>query len=150
LANSVTAEQALTQRIVEGIPLAEAMRFNIDQLGERSISVSAPLGHNINVHGTGFAGSLYSTATLAAWSLTTHVLNQANIQADVVMAKAEIRYKRPVNADIHCYCESDATMLTAFFDQLSTQGRGRLPLQVNIGNPVAAILQASMVATLKD
>lgn len=140
---------ALTARIVQGIPLAAAMDFRITALNEQSIDVMAPLTANYNVHGTGFAGSIYSTATLAAWAFTTHTLEQAGIAADVVMAKADIRYRKPVNGDIHCHCDCEQAALHTFIQQVNQRGKGRLLLTVKVGENAEASLTANMVASLK-
>ena len=59
----------LQQKIRTGIPLSETMEFEIAELTPNLIRVQAPLAPNVNVHGTGFAGSIYSIAVLAGWAL---------------------------------------------------------------------------------
>ena len=58
----MSASQELTRKIRSAIPVSAAMQFSIDYLQVDEIRVSAPLQPNINVHGTGFAGSIYSMA----------------------------------------------------------------------------------------
>lgn len=149
MAKLASDAERLSQRILQGIPLANAMNFSIRRLDQHSIQVVAPLEDNVNVHGTGFAGSLYSTATLAAWGLTTYILEQAGINADVVMAKAEIRYKRPVHSDIICNCECAPETSAVFLKQLNSRGRARLSLLVDIGEDSEAVLSATIVAIIK-
>jgi hypothetical protein len=72
----MTAAQALEQKIRTAIPLSAAMQFSIKVLNQDEIQVSAPLEPNINVHGTGFAGSIYSAAILTGWALCTHVIGR--------------------------------------------------------------------------
>jgi hypothetical protein len=57
----MTAAQALEQKIRTAIPLSAAMQFSI-------------------VHGTGFAGSIYSAAILTGWALCTHVMDDRSLQ----------------------------------------------------------------------
>lgn len=149
MANPSNTAESLSQRILQGIPLANAMNFSIKVLDQHSIQVAAPLDDNANVHGTGFAGSLYSAAALAAWGLTTHIIEQAGIDADVVMAKAEIRYKKPIQSDILCTCHCEAETRDVFLKHLNSRGRGRLSLLVDIGEASEAILSATMVAIIK-
>ena len=59
------AALALQHKIHESIPLSEAMQFSIASLSRESILVTAPLAPNVNIHGTGFAGSIYSLAVLS-------------------------------------------------------------------------------------
>ena len=149
MANTVSDADSLTQRILLGIPLADAMNFSIQKLDQHSIQVAAPLDNNVNVHGSGFAGSLYSAAALAAWGLTTHIIELAGLDADVVMAKAEIRYKSPVYADILCSCHCESETCEVFLKHLINRGRGRLSLLVDVGESSEATLSATMVAIIK-
>lgn len=139
----------LNQRILSGIPLAGALKMRITALDDYGVEISAPLDGNYNVHGTGFAGSLYSCASLAAWSLTTHLIERNAIDADVVMSRAEIRYKHPVTGDIHCRCDCEPGSAESFLQHLKERGRARLTLVVDIGEQAEANLTASMVASLK-
>ncbi len=140
--------QWLTQHIRENIPLSEAMRFEIAEIGEHSIEVIAPLEPNINLHGTGFAGSLYSLAVLTAWGLTSALVAESGMVADVVVSKAEIRYKRPVKSAIRCVCETENK--ATFIESLVSKGRGRLQLSVKIGENEEALLIANMVASKRS
>ena len=141
--------EVLTRLIHENIPLSEAMQFSIEELTDQSISVVAPLSPNSNVHGTGFAGSLYSLAALSAWSLTTNLINQAGLHADVVMASAEIRYRRPVQSVIRCTCKCLPVVSTSFIHHLSRDGRARLSLMVEIGESADVVFSAAMIASQK-
>ena len=57
---AATQLQALINR---SILLSEAMGYEIRALDARAITVGAPLAPNINIHGTGFAGSQYALAS---------------------------------------------------------------------------------------
>ena len=96
----VSAAAELTRKIRAAIPVSDAMQFSIDYLQPEEIRVSAPLQPNINVHGTGFAGSIYSLAILTGWALCTHILNEHSVDADLVVGKAEICYGAPVETDL--------------------------------------------------
>jgi len=76
----------LQRRIHAGIPLSRAINFWVTTLGDTVIEVEAPLAPNINVHGTGFAGSLYALGILTAWGLCSHLIHQAELAADLVEA----------------------------------------------------------------
>lgn len=136
----------LTQHIRDNIPLSEAMQFEVRNLAGDSITVAAPLQPNINVHGTGFAGSLYSLAVLTAWGLTSVLVRESGVAADVVVSQAGIKYRRPLKTDIQCKCICHAEMKAQFIQDLQTKGRGRLTLVVAIGVADEALLNASMVA----
>jgi len=92
----------LEQRIRQGIPLSVQMDFRVLDLNRNSIRVRGGGQENINVHGTAFAGSLYTVCTLAAWGLITSRLPE---DASLVMAEGKIRYRKPVVGDLLASCE---------------------------------------------
>ena len=49
------------------IPPAAAMAIEVAGYDGRTLSVRAPLAANRNVHGTAFAGSLFSACVLTGW-----------------------------------------------------------------------------------
>ena len=95
---------ALQAKIHRTIPLSAAMGYEIVKLDEARIVVEAPLEPNINIHGTGFAGSLYTLGVLSAWALCNHVIDAAGLDAELVIAEANIRYRAPVRGRIRCSC----------------------------------------------
>jgi thioesterase domain-containing protein len=136
----------LQHRIHDAIPLSRAMGFRITELGDTRIAVEAPLGPNINIHGTGFAGSLYALGILTAWGLAAHLIDRAGLAAELVVAEANIRYRAPVRTDISCRCEVDDAAAAAFVGDLATTGRARLVLEVAVGEGPAAAIEAQMHA----
>jgi thioesterase domain-containing protein len=142
------AAAALEQRIHDGIPLSRAMAFRIVALEDHAITVEAPLAENINVHGTGFAGSLYALGILTAWALCAHIIGRAGLQADLVVADATIRYHAPVCDDIRCRSTVSDSAAQAFVDTLRASGRARIGLEVAIGDPPVARIEATMHARL--
>ena len=141
-----TAVANLQHRIHAGIPLSRAMGFRITELAETRIIVEAPLDPNINVHGTGFAGSLYALGILTAWGLAAHVIMHSGLVADLVVAEANIRYRAPLRKDIACRCTAPEEAVQAFVETLESRGQARLALEVVIGDGPAAVLQAEMHA----
>jgi len=142
-----TADE-LQDRIHRHIPLAKAMQFTIDELDTAAIRVSAPLEPNINIHGTGFAGSIYSLAVLTGWALCTHILEDAKIDAELVVAKAEIRYRAPVTGELHCATDADASSRAAFLQATRDKGKGLLRLEITVGDAPQAVLSATFCALL--
>ncbi len=123
--------QQLEQQIRQGIPLSAQMDFRVIQLLKNSIQVSAAAEQNINVHGTAFAGSLFSVCTLAAWGLVTSRLPEG---ASLVMAEAGIRYRRPVNGDIVASCEVPSSEMQRFLHALQQTGKARLEARVVVNS----------------
>ncbi|MEJ2621841.1 MAG: YiiD C-terminal domain-containing protein [Candidatus Thiodiazotropha sp.] len=138
----------LEQRIREGIPIAAEMAFRVRDLADDRITVTGGGEQNRNVHGTAFAGSLYAIATLSAWGLVQSRLPEG---ADLVMARGEIDYRKPVIGDIVAHCKIDKETFDSFLDTLQQQGRARLKANstVESGGAVAAEFSGLLHARLK-
>ena len=146
----VSAAAELTRKIRAAIPVSDAMQFSIDYLQPEEIRVSAPLQPNINVHGTGFAGSIYSLAILTGWALCTHILNEHAVDADLVVGKAEISYRAPVETDLECRCAATAEQRESFLRGVRESGKGRLSLDIFVGELPQARLHATFVAVARS
>ena len=146
----MNAATVLETKIHATIPLAQAMQFHIESLDLDGIEVSAPLAPNVNIHGTGFAGSIYSVAVLCGWALCTHILEAAGIDADLVVARAEIRYRAPVTGELRCRAGSDAPARETWLEAVRHRGKGVLPLEIKLGERPQAVLQAEYCAILRD
>jgi thioesterase domain-containing protein len=138
--------EKLQRRIREFIPLSEAMQFSIEELSPQAIRVVAPLEPNINIHGTGFAGSIYSLAILTGWALCAHILEQAAVDAELVVAKAQIRYRAPVTGELRCSATAAAERREAFLRGARESGKGVLALDIEVGDDRQAVLDATFCA----
>ena len=123
------------------------MGYRITELTDRQICVAAPLMPNRNIHGTGFAGSLYGLGILTAWGLCAHIIARARLDGDLVVAEAAIRYRAPVRGDIDCRCSITVDAAQRFINELTAKGRARVALEVAIGEGPAAVIQAGMHAS---
>lgn len=119
----------LTKKIHKGIPLTQAMAFDITQLTETSIAVKSGGEENINVHGTAFAGSLYTTCVLAAWGLVNSRLPD---EASLVLASGHIDYLSPVVGDISARGEIPKQDFEQFLTAVNDQGRSRLDVEIQV------------------
>jgi thioesterase domain-containing protein len=140
-----TANQ-LQEKIHRAIPLSAVMEFSIIELNPDSIIVTAPLQPNINIHGTGFAGSLYSVAILTGWALSTHIMSLHDMTGDLVVANADIKYRSPVTGDFVCRAMVSEVVSQTFKKDFESSGKGSLNLTVNIGDDHNAVLQGLFVA----
>jgi thioesterase domain-containing protein len=136
----------LQEKIHKAIPLSAVMQFSIIELNPDSIIVSAPLEPNINIHGTGFAGSLYSIGILAGWALSTHIMSLNDMIGDLVVGKADIKYRSPIADDFVCRAMVSEVAIQAFQQDFESNGKGCLDLTVNIGDDPSAVLQGLFVA----
>ena len=119
----------LTKKIHKGIPLTQAMAFDITELTETSIAVKTGGEENVNVHGTAFAGSLYTTCVLAAWGLVNSRLPE---EASLVLASVHIDYLSPVVGDICARGEIPKQDFDQFLTAVNEQGRSRLDVEIQV------------------
>jgi thioesterase domain-containing protein len=131
-------EQWIKSSILETMPPAARLGITIGELSnenfddETYLSLQMPLQGNTNIHGTAFAGSLYSLAALCAWYAITIRLRRAKRLSDdcytVVLKSAEISYLRPV-ADAWIVATSQfptAEEFGAFLEQLQRSGKATI------------------------
>ncbi len=83
------------------IPLCVHMAVRVEQVGTGEIELCAARAPNVNVHGTAFAGSLYSMCALAAWGLLHVALKTRGLAPDIVLADSRIVYAAPVVDALH-------------------------------------------------
>ncbi len=121
------------------IPLSGAMGICAEEFDGDTLTIRAPLAPNINVHGTGFAGSLYAIAALCGWGLVHLKLEEANAAGSIVIASANISYDKPCSGDLVARC-SWGDQGDAWQRYLDT-GKARFSLQCDVSS--AAILQGS-------
>ena len=140
----------LQNKIRSAIPISEAMQFSIAELGPHSITVRAPLAPNVNIHGTGFAGSIYSIAVLAGWGLSTHIMNQLGMDGELVVSRAEIKYRAPVTGPIECRAVVSDAERREFQDNFNDTGKGRLSLTIEVGDAPQAVLLGTFYAVAKS
>ena len=146
----MSAAQALTQKIHDTSPLSAAMQFSILQLELDEIRVAAPLSPNINIHGTGFAGSIYSVAVLTGWALCMHIIDELHLDAELVVGRAEIVYRAPVKGELECRCGTDSAQRKAFLQNFRARGKAKLVLDIAVGDSPEASLHATFVAIARS
>ena len=114
------------------IPPAAAMAIEVAGYDGRTLSVRAPLAANRNVHGTAFAGSLFSACVLTGWGATWLALRERGHQGSIVVAESQIKYRRAVAGEIVCRCVTDPTALEVALAQFAAAGRATLLLTCTI------------------
>ena len=140
------ARLRIQNKIRDTIPLSNSMKFSISTLEPDSIVVRAPLSENFNIHGTGFAGSIYSTGILAGWALCYYNMELFEMSGDLVVGKAEIIYKSPVTDDIICSASLKSEERDAFHKDFKDKGKSAIRLNIKIGESENAILKARYFA----
>jgi thioesterase domain-containing protein len=94
--NNIEQAKELERFLIKHLPLARAAQVSIDTYDGESLKVSAPLAENINDKGTAFGGSLYNLCVIAGWGMTDLKAKELGLEGDIVVAKGEINYLRPL------------------------------------------------------
>lgn len=145
--------QALQQYLFASVPLTQHMQIEVQSCDNSLLQLSAPLTPNANHHGTAFGGSIASIGVLCGWCMMHIRTEHAQLSSDLVVQKASIEYSKAIRGDITARCTGPTDEAwTRFVQQLETRGKGRLMLEVEVlnGDEVAASLQASYAASLKQ
>jgi len=103
--NKLKAE-ALEVFLIKHLPLARAAEVSVDAYMGDQLIVSAPLEQNINDKKTAFGGSLYNLCVIAAWGMTHLKAKELGLEGDIVVAKGEIDYLRPLRSRLIAKAES--------------------------------------------
>jgi thioesterase domain-containing protein len=114
------------------IPIAAAMGMAVERYDGESLTVRAPLQPNRNVHGTTFAGSLYTACVLTGWGAIWLALRERGLSGTIYAAESTIQYRKGVYSDFVCRCALDAVALGAALDKLEAAGRTSFELACTI------------------
>ena len=141
----------LEKTIYDTIPLAGATQLKVVELSHESINIKAPVANvNSNIHNTAFAGSIYSICALSAWGLMHSRVLSEGIDAEVVIAKAEIRYRLPVIEEISAKCQVPEKDYQDFKARLLENSKARITLNVAVqeDDDLQAEMQANVAVML--
>ncbi len=112
------------------IPISEQMGIQVHQYDGLTFEVRASLNKNINLHGSMFAGSIYSLATLTGWGLIHMQLQQNALEGDIVLGDGNIHYHKPVTSQPRGIADLDT--LHGDFSPLTKGDKTRIELSVQI------------------
>lgn len=114
----------------ESIPITEHMGIKLYQYTEKTIETRASLHKNVNLHGTMFAGSIFSQATLTGWGMIFLQLKQKNLLGEIVLGDADIHYHKPVTLNPRAVCNVES--IDAKFELLNAGKKCPVELKVDI------------------
>jgi thioesterase domain-containing protein len=123
----------------EKIPLSQAMALGIDSFDQNILISKAGLAPNVNVHGTAFAGSLYSVQALTGWGMIWLQLKLAGLEASVVIASANIEYMKPLTDDLITRC--DFNTVEGSLAELEHHSKTRLQLTCSVNGKAGVVSQ---------
>ena len=146
MSNKIQKYQSLVN---ETIPISRYMQWSIDELNNRSITSKTLLEPNINVHGTGFAGSVYAAAMATGWTLLKCWYDEKEFKTTLLAAEANIKYLSPVTTDFICQAEIDHqnTNYSKLKNRMQQQQSCAFPLEIEVlcNKQVCAILKVQFV-----
>jgi len=113
------------------IPISSAMGIEVESFADEELTVRAALKPNVNVHGSAFAGSQFSLASLCGWGQLHMQLARRGLDASIIFVDGRIECLKPVRADMTARCRLTEEA-TAALDGLAKVGRGRCQLNTRI------------------
>ncbi len=109
------------------IPLSRAMQVTVAQATDDCVVLAAPLAPNINHRATVFGGSAAAVATLAAWGLLATRLQNASLDARLVIQRNTMEYEQPIPGAFTARAElEEMTAWPRFVQMLTRKGRARI------------------------
>lgn len=134
--------QAIQNHLQQTQKTARALRILVqdyDEVNGQFLALQAPLTRNTNVHGTAFAGSLFSVGVLSSYYLARqYILKLFSQDKYVLVAKAaNIQYRKPVTTEnivAKSYLPSEKEM-NDFVKRLEAQGKATITVSGTIQVP---------------
>lgn len=127
----------------EQIPLAREMQAEVRSWGEAGLEMAAPLGPNLNHHGTFFGGSASALAILAGWSLVHLLAMEEGLEVAIVVQRVSIRYSAPAPGALVARAAPPSPAAWTRFEAVRRRfGLGRLRVSIALlceGHQVAMV-----------
>ena len=135
-------EQRVQRYLHQVIPLSVAMGVQVRRATLGCVKLAAPLAPNVNHAEMVFGGSAAALATLSAWTLLHLRLEDARLDATLVIQRSRMEYEKPIPGDFEAICDfGDDAAWDRFRATLTRHGRARLTLGahlVHLANRVAS------------
>jgi thioesterase domain-containing protein len=136
------SEKRVERYLHQYIPLSAAMGVQVRMATVEHVRLAAPLAPNVNHTETVFGGSAAALATLSAWTLLHLRLEDAGLNAQLVIQRSRMEYERPIPGDFEAVCNfGDDSAWERFRATFVRRGRARLTLAahlVHLANRVAS------------
>src|SRR6201996_2553603 len=127
------SEQRVQRYLHQYIPLSAAMGVQVRTATIEHVKLAAPLAPNINHTETVFGGSGAALATLSAWTLLHLRLEEARLDARLVIQRSRMEYEKPIPGDFEAVCDfGDDAMWRRFQATFAKRGRARLTLAARL------------------
>ena len=127
----------------DAIPISEQMGIKLHQYSGRTLETRASLNKNINLHGTMFAGSIFSLATLTGWGMIFLQLKEKGLDGEIVLGDGNIHYHKPITMQPRALCHIES--LSGKFTPLAKNKKCNIKLNVDILDGDNAVAEFSGV-----
>jgi thioesterase domain-containing protein len=120
------------------IPLSKAMNLAIGFYDQQTFITTCDENFNKNLNNTMFAGSIYTLATINGWGGVYLLIQQNNLDGNIVLADANIRYHSPVEGI--AFARTGSLLSSGSVDDLDNNNKVKLQVEVQVmsGEKVAA------------
>jgi thioesterase domain-containing protein len=127
------SEKRVERYLHQYIPLSAAMCVEVRTATLEHVKLAAPLAPNVNHTETVFGGSAAALATLSAWTLLHLRLEDAGLDARLVIQRSRMEYERPIPGDFEAVCDfGDDSTWERFKATFARRGRARLTLAAHL------------------
>lgn len=145
--------QELINILKDKITLYEHLGIEFITFRSHEVHFKVALEKSKNHKGTAFGGSQYAVAVLSAYALVLAGLKERNIPTEnIVIAKGEIQYLRPVETDFEVICKFPSSEEEEeFYKTLQSKGKVRGIIQSHIvaeGGSLKSSLKGDFVVKL--
>ena len=147
----INPDQKLESLFHRSIPITLSMGIKVLEYDGRRLRISADFDKNRNIHGTGFAGSLYSLSALAGWGLLYLKLDEEKLKTKLVVRKGTIRYNFEVIGNMEAECRLNTDDFGRFLDRLKQTGNSKIQLTstIDCDKKTAVLFSGQYVAKLE-
>jgi thioesterase domain-containing protein len=115
------------------IPISAGMGVRVRLATLERVDLWLPLQPNINHERTFFGGSAAAAATLAAWTLLHLRLTHASSEAQLVVQRTTMEFRKPIDGDCEATCTfSDAEAWGRFRRTFERRGKARLAMTAQL------------------
>lgn len=120
----------LVRTWTDGIPLARFLQLELASLDASGLCLQVPLEPGRNHMGTGFAGALQASMTLAGWGLAAALLHRERPH-DLVAQSSSVNFLLPVRERFEAFAVMPpGADVAAFLERFRRHGKSRLKLRV--------------------
>lgn len=115
------------------IPQSRAMDIGVEDIADKSLSLSAPLEPNINHRDSVFGGSASSVAILSAWAFLHCKLSALGLSPTLVIQKNSMTYDAPILGQFKAVASlRSEEAWPKFLTTLRRRGKARVEVQAKL------------------